>query len=107
MSFFLDHLRHRQITELLAHANELVDHAFKLVEGLNLLAIERHHFWVGQAHGEGFARLLAGDQGIGATFDHGAVGVFDLQELLSERASAELAQTSELFQEGLAPTVQA
>lgn len=106
MSFFLDHLRHRQITELLAHAHELVDYGFKLVEGLNLLPIERHHLRVGQAHGEGFAPLLAGEQGIGAAFDHGAVGMFDGQELFGERASAQLAQTGESFQEGMAPMFQ-
>jgi hypothetical protein len=102
MSFFLDHVRHRQITELLAHANEFVDHALKLVEGFNLLAIERHHFRVGQAHGEGFASLLAGEQGIGAAFDHGTVGVLDRQELFGEGTSAQLAQVGQLLQQGLA-----
>jgi hypothetical protein len=106
MSFFLDHFRHRQIAELLAHANELVDHGFKLAEGLNLLAIERHHFRVGQAHGEGFAPVFAGEQGIGAAFDHGAVGVLDAQELFGEGASAQLAQIGQLFQEGLASVFQ-
>ena len=60
MSFFLNHLRHRQIAEFFANADQLVDHRFELAEGLNLLPIKWHQGGIGQAHREGFAVLLAG-----------------------------------------------
>jgi hypothetical protein len=106
MSFFLNHFRYRQVAEFFAHANELVNHGFELTEGLDLLPIERHQLGVGQAQGESFATLLAGDQGIGAAPDDGAVGVFDLQELLRKRAPTQLPQAGQLFEEGLAPMFQ-
>jgi len=106
MSFFLNHFRHGQVAEFFAHADELVHHGFELTEGLDLAPVERHQFGVGQAHGESFATLLAGEQGIGAALDDGAVGMFDLQELLRKGAPAQFTQAGQLLEEGLAPMFQ-
>lgn len=102
MSFFLNHLGHGQIAELLAQPHQLLDHGLELAQGLNLLAIERHDLWVAQAHGEGFAPLFASEQGIRAALGDGAVGVSDLEELIGKRPPAQLAQINQLLQEGLA-----
>lgn len=103
----MHYLGHCQIAELLAHTDELVDYAFKLAQGLDLLAIKRNHRRVLQAHGKSLAALLAGEQGIRAAFDDGAVGVPDLQELVSEGSSSQLVPVGQLLQEGLATVFQA
>lgn len=102
----MNRFRHRQIAELFADADQLVDHGFELAEGLDLLPVKRHQGGIGEAHRTGLAALLAGEQGIGAALDDGAVGVLDRQELLGERAAAQFAQIGELGQESLAPAFQ-
>jgi hypothetical protein len=98
----LDDFSDCQITELFAQAHQLVDHAFKLAHGLNLLAVERNQRRIGEPDRYGFAGFLAGQQRIGAAFDAGTIGVFNGQELLGQGAAAQLTQVGELAQKALA-----
>jgi hypothetical protein len=97
----LHDLSDRQIAELFAQAHQLVHHAFKLAHGLNLLVIEWNQRRIGKPDRYGFAGFLAGQQRIGAAFDAGTVGVFNGQELLSQRTAAQLTQVGQLAQEAL------
>ena len=97
----MHHLGHRQITELFTQAHQLVDHAFKLAHGLNLLAIQWNQRWIGEPDRYGFIGLFAGQQRIGAAFDAGTIGVFNGQELLRQGTAAQLTQVGELAQEAL------
>ncbi len=106
MSFFLHHLGHGQIAELLADPHQLVHDGFKLAQGLNLLAIERDQLRISQAPGNGLGPLLAREQRIGAMFDLGAVSAFDQQKLVGQRTAAQLRQPRELLEEGLALVLQ-
>ena len=92
----------RQITELFAQAHQLVNHAFKLAPGLNLLAIKRNQGWIGEPDRYGFVGCFASQQRIGAAFNLRAIGMFDGQELLRQRTPAQLTQIGELAQESLA-----
>src|SRR5438132_540840 len=101
MSFFLHHLGHGQITELLADPHQLIHHRFELPHGLNLLAINRNQLRISQAHGAGLASFLAGDQRIRAASDLRAICMFDRQELFGERAATQLSQAGQLLEKGL------
>ena len=101
MSFFLHDFSHRQVTELFAHAHQLVDQAFKLAHGLNLLAVECNQRRIGEPDRYGLTGFFAGQQRIGATSKAGTIGVFDGQELLDKGAATQLAQIGQLAQQAL------
>jgi hypothetical protein len=65
----LHDFRHGQISELLAQAHQLVDEAFELAHGLNLLAIEWNQGRIGDPVRDGFAGFFAGEQRIGTAFN--------------------------------------
>jgi len=82
----------RQITELSAQSHQLIDQAFKLAQGLNLLPIEWNQRWIGEPDRYGFIGFFAGQQWIGAAFDGGTIGVFNGQELLGQGTAAQFTQ---------------
>jgi hypothetical protein len=82
--------------------HQLVHDMIELAHGTNLLAINGHQIRIGQPFGNGLLAFLAGEQGVGAAFDLGAVLAFDRQELFAKGAAPQLRQAGELLQEILA-----
>ena len=93
------HLGHGQITELFAHAHQLVHDGFKLAHGLNLPPIDCEQFGITHAQRKGLGPLLAREQRIGAALNGGAVFAFDGQKLFGEGTPPELLQAGELLEE--------
>ena len=85
-------LSDRQIPQLFTQTHQLVDHAFELAHGLNLLAIEWNQSRIGDPNRDGLAGCFTGQQRIRAPSDAGTIGVFNGQILLSEGATAQFTQ---------------